>query len=63
MLIFTGLWALVDWNDLFANRFAHVFAQGAVQTIVFELLQNVRAPAGTTGDCEYRREKIGRDAE
>src|SRR6476620_5382439 len=57
-----GLGPLVDRHDFFANRFAHVFAQRAIQAIVLELLQDLRAPARTARDGKDRGEQIRRNA-
>ena len=54
-----ALLSLVDGNELFPDRFADVFAKRTVETIIFELFEHVRAPAGTARDGKHRREKIG----
>ena len=54
--------SLVDRHDLFAGRFANVFAQWAIKPIVFELLEHVSSPAGGSCNRKNRREKIGRNA-
>ena len=37
--------AFVQRQDFFAGRFAHIFAERPVKAIVFQLFENVRAPA------------------
>jgi hypothetical protein len=52
---------LVDRHHFFANRLADVFAQWPVETIIFELLENVCAPAGRARNRKNRSKEIGRN--
>src|SRR5688572_7329008 len=58
-----GLLPLVDRHDLFADRFAHVFAERTVKAIVLKLFEDLGAPAGAAGNRENRSEQIRRNAE
>ncbi|MDB6148344.1 MAG: hypothetical protein JWO45_2008, partial [Spartobacteria bacterium] len=53
---------LLDRNHLLAYRHADVLAQRAVKTVVFQLLEDVRAPTGCARDCEHRGKEISRNA-
>ena len=54
--------SIIDRHDFLADRLADVFAERAIKPIVFELLENMRAPAGAPCHREYGREQIGRNS-
>jgi len=53
---------LVQRHELSANRFADVFTERPIETVVFQLFKHVRTPAGATCNREHRGKQIGRNA-
>src|SRR5438874_11318587 len=54
--------SVIDRHDFLADRLADVFAQWTIETIVFELLKDVCAPAGAARNREYWGKQIGRNS-
>ena len=61
-LVAIDLWALVNRHNFLADRFAHVFTERTIKAIVFELFENLGAPAGTARDRKHRCEQVRRNA-
>src|SRR4051794_2593059 len=53
--------ALIDRDDFLADRLADILAQRTEETVVFQLLENMRAPPGGAGNRKHRRKEVGRD--
>ena len=62
-LIPEPLLAFFQRDDLLADRFTHILTERSVKTIVFQLLQHVRAPARAARDRKHRSKQICWDSE